>query len=223
MTDDMTMTDTIKVLIAEDHAAIRKALAALLDMENDIAVVAQAADGIEAIQKARAWAPDVVLMDIQMPRKNGIDAMRDILADLPECHVVMLTTFEDDESVFSAINTGAKAYLLKDAPEDDILETIRGVCRGESTLSPNIARKVLDEMRRISPSAAETSERSKDFAQLSKREKSVLEKVVAGLSNKEIARELSLAEGTIKNNVSRILEKLHAKTRTELAILAMKK
>jgi DNA-binding NarL/FixJ family response regulator len=214
------MSETkLRLLIAEDHQVVRRAFAAMLALEPDIEVVAEAADGVEAVEKARAWRPDVVLMDIQMPRMNGIVATRTIRQERPQTAVVVLTTYETDDVVFDAITAGAQAYLLKDAEEKEILETIRGVTRGETNLSARIAGKVIAEFRRLRTSAPQTIEQS-DGIPLTEREESILALVAQGDGNKEIARKLDLAEGTVKNYVSKILDKLHARSRTELAIRA---
>ncbi len=214
------MTDqSIRLLIAEDQAMIRKAFAALLELEPDLAVVATAADGAEAISAARAFRPDVVLMDIKMPRIDGIAATRDILAENPQTRVIILTTFETDDLVFEAILAGAQAYLLKDADESEIVAAIRAAARGESRLSPRIAEKILGEFRRVKNPAP--SREYCAFDPLTDREKDVLAGVAAGKNNKLIARELGLAEGTVKNHVSTILAKLHLRSRTELAVRAL--
>lgn len=211
--------EPIRILIAEDQQLIRRAFATILAMESDIHVVGQAADGAEALELARRHRPDIVLMDLQMPRLDGIQATRRILADLPATHVVVLTTFDTDTLVFDAISAGAQAYLLKDASEAEILQTIRGVRRGESRLSPNISRKLLDEFRRARPGPCgwESCE------PLTEREEEILALVAEGRSNRDIADEIFLAEGTIKNYVSRIMEKLGAQSRTELAVRALKR
>ena len=215
----MIETKIIRLLIAEDHQIVRKAFSALLALEPDIEVVAEAADGVEAVEKARAWRPDVILMDIQMPRMNGIAAARTIKQEVPSASIVILTTYETEETVFDAIMAGAQAYLLKDADEQEILSTIRGVIRGETNLSARIANKVIAEFRRMraiaAPAGAEIDE-----TPLTSREEAILSLVSEGHGNKEIARKLDLAEGTVKNYVSRILDKLHARSRTELAIKA---
>lgn len=215
----MSETGTIRLLIAEDHQVVRKAFAALLSLEPDIEVVAEAADGVEAIEKARAWRPDVILMDIQMPRMNGIAATRLIKQEMPSASIVILTTYETEEAVFDAIAAGAQAYLLKDAEEQEILATIRGVTRGETNLSARIASKVIAEFRRLRGVSVPV-EKDADETPLTAREEAILAQVAAGHGNKEIARNLDLAEGTVKNYVSRILDKLHARSRTELAIKA---
>ncbi len=191
----------------------------MLSLEPDIEVVAEAADGVEAVEKARARRPDVVLMDIQMPRMNGIAATRTIRQERPQTAVVVLTTYDTDDIVFDAIAAGAQAYLLKDAEEKEILETIRGVMRGETNMSARIATKVISEFRRMKAQTLPASIEG-ETVQLTEREESILALVAQGDGNKEIARKLDLAEGTVKNYVSRILDKLHARSRTELAIKA---
>jgi DNA-binding NarL/FixJ family response regulator len=213
----------IRVLVVDDQSLIRRGLAVILATEPDIAVVGQAADGQEAIDVARRERPDVVLMDLQMPRLAGVAATRAITAELPQTQVVVLTTFDTDELVFEAIRAGAQAYLLKDAPESEVLETIRAVHRGESRLSPNIARKVMEQFRRLpagAPPARDGDAASLDA--LTAREERILALIAEGKGNREIARTVFLAEGTVKNYVSRIMEKLHARTRTELAVKALR-
>jgi DNA-binding NarL/FixJ family response regulator len=212
----------IRLMIAEDQSVIRRALSALLALEADIDVVATAADGDQAVSAALAYAPDVILMDLKMPRMDGIAATRSILDKSPQTKIVMLTTFDTDELVFEAISAGAQGYLLKDADESEILAAIRGVAQGEPRLSPTIAAKIVAEFRRVKtqprPAPATSPE---DEEPLTEREKDVLAHVAAGKGNREIAREMGLAEGTVKNHVSTILAKLHLRSRTELAIRAL--
>lgn len=216
MTDDQE----IKVLVVEDQQLIRKAFASMLRMEPDIRVVGEAADGSEAVRQVQAWKPDVVLMDLQMPRMGGIQATRRIREDFPQTRVIVLTTFDQDDMVFEAIAAGADAYLLKDASETDILATIRGLKLGESRLEPHIARKVLEQFRRNHVSAGE---QSGPIEALTDKEEKVLALVAQGKNNKEIAATLFLAEGTVKNYVSRIMEKFQANSRTELAVKALQR
>jgi DNA-binding NarL/FixJ family response regulator len=215
----------IRILIAEDQQLVRRAFSAMLSIEPDIKVVAQAADGAEAIQLARQWRPDVVLMDLQMPRVGGIGAMKRILEDLPSTRIIVLTTFDTDELVFEAISAGAHAYLLKDANESEILETIRAVYAGQSRLSPKIAGKVMDELRRQRPSSVSTppDETVAPDEILTDREEKILAFLSQGISNREIAEKVFLAEGTVKNYVSKIMTKLHVESRTELAVKALKR
>lgn len=215
----MTAERPIRLMIAEDQAMIRKALSALLSLEPDIDVVGAAADGEQAVAAARAYAPDVILMDLKMPRMDGIAATRAILAQAPETRVIMLTTFDSDKLVFEAIAAGAQSYLLKEAEESEILAAVRAAARGEPRLSPSVASKILAEFRRVK--APKLAAPSNDEEPLTEREKDVLAHVAAGKGNREIAREMGLAEGTVKNHVSTILAKLHLRSRTELAIRAL--
>jgi DNA-binding NarL/FixJ family response regulator len=214
-------TEIIRVVIAEDQQLIRRAFATMFEMEPDISIVGQAADGLEAVDLARRLRPDIVLMDIQMPRLGGIAATRRIVAECQGTQVVALSTFDTDDLVFEAISAGAQAYLLKDTSENDILDTIRAVKRGESRLSPHIARKVFDEFRRARPQAPTRLEGDPVDEPLTEREEAILALVAKGRSNREIADTVCLAEGTVKNYVSRIMEKLHVQTRTELAVKAL--
>jgi DNA-binding NarL/FixJ family response regulator len=219
------MTTPIRVLVVDDQPIIRRGMALMLGTEADIEVVGQAADGHEAIELARAHSPDVVLMDLHMPRMGGIPAIRTIAAESPGVQVVVLTTFDADDMVFDAIRAGAHAYLLKDATEAEVLETIHAVHRGESRLAPHIARKVMEQFRRLHAEPAPVEE-SDDVAAspdaLTRREERILALIAEGKNNKEIAKAVFLAEGTVKNYVSRIMEKLHARTRTELAVKALR-
>jgi len=228
------------VVIAEDQALVRRGMALLLSMASDMECVGQACNGEEAVRLAQVLRPDVVLMDLHMPVKGGVAATREITLAHPATQVLVLTTLDDDETVFEAVRAGAKAYLLKDAGEDELLETIRALCRGESRLTPQIARKVMDQFRRLAQSG-ESSQPSMnrqpaDYQEsvdthaddtpltgnLTDKEERVLKYITDGATNREIAHAMALAEGTIKNYVSRIMQKLHANTRIELALHARK-
>lgn len=224
----------LRLLIVDDQPLIRRGLAMMLGVEPGIEVVGQASDGREAIEMALALSPDVVVMDLQMPHVSGVVATREITAQRPATRVVVLTTFDQDELVFEAIRAGAQAYLLKDASEADVLDTVRAVHRGESRLSPTIARKVMDQFRAFStpgplvsaPNAAGSGNSIPSAPPaledaLTDKEERVLELLSQGLSNKQIAAAVFLAEGTVKNYVSRIMDKLHARSRTELAVRAV--
>jgi len=228
----------IRIVIAEDQALVRRGAAILLSMEPDMEVVGQARNGVEAVELAQLLHPDVILMDLHMPLKGGVAATREITRDLPNTQILVLTTLNDDETVFEAVRAGAQAYLLKDASEDELLETIRALRRGESRLTPQIARKVMDQFRRLAPashaepvpeddSLAPSSEKVLSAQRgalnpepLSDKEERILQLISESMSNRQIANTLFLAEGTVKNYVSRIMEKLHANTRTELALLS---
>ena len=221
----------IRIVIAEDQALVRRGAAILLSMEPDMEVVGQARNGVEAVELAQLLRPDVVLMDLHMPLKGGVAATREITRNLPNTQILVLTTLNDDETVFEAVRAGAQAYLLKDAAEDELLETIRALKRGESRLTPQIARKVMDQFRRLAemPQADPVRERSAHASaaalgteSLSEKEERILQLISESMTNRQIAHTLFLAEGTVKNYVSRIMEKLHANTRTELALLSIK-
>lgn len=218
----------IRIVIAEDQALVRRGAALLLSMEADMEVVGQACNGVEAVELTQLLHPDVVLMDLHMPVKGGVVATREITRALPNTQVLVLTTLDDDETVFEAVRAGAHAYLLKDAAENELLETIRALKRGESRLTPQIARKVMDQFRRLAQSGqsealpAEPATAPPGAESLNEKEAKVLELIAEGMSNRQIGAALFLAEGTVKNYVSRIMEKLHANTRTELAVLSQR-
>jgi DNA-binding NarL/FixJ family response regulator len=219
----------VRVLIAEDQALVRRGTSVLLSMEPDMEVVGQACDGVEAIAMADQLRPDIVLMDLHMPRLGGVAATREITKTLPGTQVLVLTTLNDDETVFEAVRAGAQGYLLKDVTEQELLETIRALRRGESRLTPQIARKVMDQFRRMAsssdfPSTADSasSKTEPGHETLNDKEEKILRLITDGMSNRQIAAAMFLAEGTVKNYVSRIMEKLHANTRTALAVISAK-
>ncbi len=238
--DEQVTRQAIRIVIAEDQALVRRGAAILLSMEPDMEVVGQARNGVEAVELAQLLHPDVILMDLHMPLKGGVAATREITRELPNTQILVLTTLNDDETVFEAVRAGAHAYLLKDADEDELLETIRALRRGESRLTPQIARKVMDQFRRLAPAphteaapedthdapAADKGPVAQrgtfDTEALSEKEEKILQLIAEGMTNRQIANTLFLAEGTVKNYVSRIMEKLHANTRTELALLSRK-
>jgi DNA-binding NarL/FixJ family response regulator len=240
--DQATRSAAIRVVIAEDQELVRRGAALLLSMEPDIEVVGQARNGAEAVELAELLHPDVVLMDLHMPVKGGVAATREITQALPGTQILVLTTLDDDETVFEAVRAGAHAYLLKDADEAELLETVRALRRGESRLTPQIARKVMDQFRKLAPAqgpavpapapggvpaggpppvSRETSPAARiNPDPLTDKEEKVLQHIAEGMSNRQIANAMFLAEGTVKNYVSRIMDKLHANTRTELAIMS---
>jgi DNA-binding NarL/FixJ family response regulator len=205
----------IRVLIAEDQTLMRQGLKTILDLENGFEVVGEASNGQEAFDRALALRPDVVLMDVQMPHMNGVEATTLLAAALPTARVIILTTFDYDEYVFDGIKAGARGYLLKDTPADELLAAIRRVNAGESMIQPSVATRLIAEFTRRREVPQEPA-----YEPLSERERDVLRLLADGLSNKEIAGRLILAEGTIKNHVSAVLEKLHAANRTQAARFA---
>jgi DNA-binding NarL/FixJ family response regulator len=216
----------IRVVIAEDQELVRRGTALLLSVASDMECVGQACNGDEAVKLALLLRPDVVLMDLHMPVKSGVAATREITLASPGIHVLVLTTLDDDETVFEAVRAGAHGYLLKDASDEELLEAIRALRRGESRLTPQIARKVMDQFSRLARSGEASTARylrqpsgSAEHESLSDKEEKVLSLITEGLSNRQIAQAMSLAEGTIKNYVSRVMDKLHANTRTELAVM----
>lgn len=227
MTAEHAAPPRIRLLVIDDQPVVRRGLVLMLSMEPDMEVVGEGGDGLEAVEQALKLRPDVVLMDLHMPRKGGVGATREIRSLLPQTRVLVLTTLEAEQSVFDAVRAGAMAYLLKDASEQEVLETVRAVHRGESHLTPQIARKVLDEFRRIGdmapPPESEDDDAAQDVCALTDKEGKVLQLIAEGKSNKQIGAMLFLAEGTVKNYVSRIMDKLHAGSRTELAVIALKR
>jgi DNA-binding NarL/FixJ family response regulator len=207
----------IRVLIADDQALFREGLRTLLGAHADLEVVAEAANGEEAVLMAGTSRPDVVLMDLRMPVLDGVAATRRLTAARATCRVIALTTFDDDESVFDALRAGAVGYLLKDVGSARLVEAIRAAAHGESFLQPAIASKVLAEFNRLSRAAPPPGELPEP---LSEREREVLRLLARGASNKEIAAQLDIAEGTVKNHVTSILGKLEVDDRTRAALRA---
>ena len=216
----------IRVLLADDQDIIRTGLTIILNHQPDLEVVAQAADGIEAVEMAKKLQPDVILMDIKMPRLNGIQATRQIVSALPKTQVIILTTYDTDDWVFDGIRAGAVGYLLKDTSGDNLGDAVRGAMKGESQIDPTVARKLLREFQQFSTSrsaAPRLPAEEEPQERLTDREEEVLKLLAAGLSNKEIATQLSLSEGTVKNHISAILGKLHANDRTQAVLTALKR
>jgi len=221
--------ETIRVLVVDDQAIIRQGLATILRYAPGIEVVGQAGDGEEALALVRASSPDVVLMDVKMPRLGGIPATRRISSEYPKTQVVILTTYDTDDLVFEGIKAGARGYLLKDASEGILADAIRGVMRGESQLDPKVARKVLTEFQRLatrfpsSPPARSGAPEKPPIEPLTPRQEQVLSLLVEGRSNKEIGARLSLSEGTVRNHVSEIIAKLQANDRTQAVVTAIRR
>lgn len=226
----------IAVLIADDQAIVRQGLEVILGSEPDLAVVGFAANGEDAVALAAARQPDVVLMDLKMPKMNGIHATRQITQQLPGVKVLVLTTYDGDEWLFDALRAGACGYLLKDSEGDAIVAAIRGAVAGEVHLDPHVAGKVLREFKRSAATCPPSANPAPKhpiglpspfteplYETLTERELAILQELAQGRSNQEIAATLFLAEGTVKNYVSTIMAKLHANDRTQAAVYALKR
>ena len=207
----------IRILLVDDQALFREGLRTLLSIQSDFEVVGEASNGDEALRLASTLHPAVVLMDLRMPILDGVTATRRLHAAHPDCRVIVLTTFDDDEDVFEGLRAGAVGYLLKDTPSDKLAEAIRAAARGESFLQPSIAAKVVAEFARLAPP---TTLRPPLAEALSERELDILRLVATGASNREIAATLFLAEGTVKNHLTNILGKLEVRDRTQAALKA---
>jgi two-component system, NarL family, response regulator LiaR len=209
----------IRVLIADDHAIVREGLRWLITTEPGMELIAEAADGSEAVQKARALRPDVILLDLVMPQLDGIAAIVQIKRENPDARILVLTSFADDERVFAAVKAGALGYLLKDSLPKDLLQGIRDVYEGELAIQPAIANKLMRELQR---SARLSSEAPVAQEPLTEREVEVLTLVARGLSNQAIAEKLQISERTARTHVSNILDKLHLENRTQAALYALR-
>lgn len=210
---------TIRVLLADDQALFREGLETLLSVHKDIQVVGQAVNGQDAIDQALKLRPDVILMDMQMPILNGIGATRRLKQSLPECRIIILTTFDDKETIFDALRAGAVGYLLKDVGSAQLADSIRRTARGDSILDPSVAANVVQEFSRVSSLVGRTSSEVLPEP-LSEREIELLRLIASGLSNKEIGETLFITEGTVKNHITHILGKLGVRDRTQAALKA---
>ncbi|MBI4332471.1 MAG: response regulator transcription factor [Chloroflexi bacterium] len=209
-----------KVLLADDHKLFREGLASLLESQKDIEVVGQAQDGEEAVRKTRELMPDLILMDLGMPVINGQEATRIIKSEMPYVKIVVLTVHDEDENLLEAVKSGAQGYLLKNIGVSELLESIRGMSRGEAAISRIMAGKILGEFTRLSQQSAIAADPS---ANLTIREQEVLRLVAKGAGNAEIAAKLAISENTVKNHLRNILAKLHVQNRSQAASFAMKK
>ena len=208
------MEKNIRLLIVDDHPIVREGLRGVLSREPGLEVVGDAADGVEAVEKACSLRPDVILLDLMMPRKNGLEALDEIKQRDSDVRVLILTSFAEDDKIFPAIKAGAQGYLLKDASPDALVQAIRDVYRGESSLHPTIARKVIQELKR-------PADLSPTEDPLTTRELEVLRLVARGLSNREIGERLCISESTVRVHVSNILSKLHLANRTQATLYAL--
>jgi len=209
--------EQIRILIVDDHEVVRDGIVGNLVRQQDFAIVGQASNGLEAVQKAADLSPDIILMDLRMPELDGVEAMIRIKQDNPEVKFIVFTTYSDDDYLFAAIKAGAKGYLLKDAPREELFKAIRAVSRGESLIQPVFTTKVLDKL------ASELSRKSTGADVLSDREIEVLDLMAKGVSNRDIADQLSITQSTVKTHVTSIFQKMNVTTRTEAVTTALKR
>lgn len=209
----------VRILIADDHTMVRQGLSQICEAEPDMEVVGQAADGWQAVRLARSLDPDIVVMDINMPGQDGVEATKAITADNPRIGVLILTMYRQDRYVFEAIKAGARAYLLKDADSGELLRAIRAVAAGEALLDPSIAGKMIEEFKRLQEDAL----LAQGLSPLTDREQDILRLVAQGHDNQEIANQLHLSEKTVRNRLSIIFDKLHVNNRTQAALYALRR
>lgn len=215
------MPDSIRVLLVDDQALLREGLRLMFELSEGVVVVGEASNGQQAVDFVTQTAVDVILMDVQMPQMNGVEATRLIREQYPDTQVIILTTFDNDEYVFDGLRAGAIGYLLKDASSDTVLEAVRAAARGETLLDPSVANKVIREFNKLSGTEARRAAANAQLvAPLTDRELDVLDQLIEGKSNRAIAEALFLSEGTVKNYVSSILSKLDVEQRTQAALKA---
>jgi two-component system NarL family response regulator len=219
---DSPAADPIRALIVDDHALFRRGLEMVLAAEDDIELVGEASDGAEAVQKAGESLPDVVLMDIRMPKSSGIEACRAMKEVAPSSKIVMLTISDEEGDLFEAIRAGASGYLLKDIPLDEVADVVRAVHGGQSLINPSMAAKLLTEFAALNKRDQEERAEQVPPPKLTDREMQVLKLVAKGMNNRDIARELFISENTVKNHVRNILEKLQIHSRMEAVMIAVR-
>jgi len=220
--EDATPAEPIRTMIVDDHALFRRGLEMVLDSEPDIELVGEAGDGEEAVRKAAESLPDVVLMDIRMPRISGIEACRGLKDVAPSAKIVILTISDEEEDLFEAIRAGASGYLLKDIPLDEVADTVRAVHGGQSLINPSMAGKLLTEFAALARRGEEERLQQVPAPRLTHREIQVLRLVARGMNNRDIAKELFISENTVKNHVRNILEKLQIHSRMEAVMIAVR-
>jgi two-component system nitrate/nitrite response regulator NarL len=211
--------ESLRILLVDDHVLFRKGIVSLLNTRSEMEVVGEAGDGIEAVSQARKTLPDVILMDINMPKQNGLEATRIIKQEMPHVQIVMLTVSEDDDDLFEAIKNGAKGYLLKKLEPEQLFDMLEGMRRGEAPISGVMAAKILQEFKQ--PDRTTTGQ-PESMDELTPREIEVLEQVVAGATNQEIAETLHITKNTVKIHLRNILEKLHVQNRIQAAVQAVR-
>jgi DNA-binding NarL/FixJ family response regulator len=213
----------IRVLVVDDHAVVRQGLCMFINMQDDMEVIGEGVNGIEAVRMAMELAPDVILLDLIMPQMDGIEATQRIIAQNPQARVLILTSFGEDDKIFPAIRAGAQGYLLKDIQSQELVQAIRETFQGKSQLHPEIVRRLMTAVSGAAPAqTAKTTSLPKELDVLTEREQEVLGLIARGLNNREIAERLIVSESTVKTHVSNILDKLGLEDRTRAAIWALK-
>ena len=213
-------SDRLRVLVCDDHALFRRGLQMVLDQEADLELVGEASDGVEVVEKAQELMPDVILMDVRMPKRSGIEAAAAIKDVLPHVKILMLTISDAEADLYEAIKAGASGYLLKEIPIDEVADAIRSVWAGQSRISPSMASKLLTEFAAISKASEEKPQ--VPTPRLTDREMEVLRLVAQGMNNRDIAKTLFISENTVKNHICNILEKLHLHSRMEAVVYAVR-
>ena len=210
------MNQNIRILVVDDHPVVRKGIVAMLDTEPGLEVIGECSNGLEAVEKSFSLVPDIVLMDLVMPEMDGVEAIRNIKVKQPDLRILVLTSFASDDKVFAAIDAGASGYLLKDSDPEDLIRAIHQVNRGESSLHPVVARRLLQQLQQPAPKKAPERE------ELTERELEVLKYIAQGNSNQQIAEIMVVSKATVHTHVSRILSKLQVASRTQAALIALK-
>ena len=218
-TDDVS-ADRLRVLVVDDHALFRRGLQTILEQEPDLELVGEASDGAEAVEKAQELMPDVVLMDVRMPKRSGIEATTQIKDLLPHVKILMLTISDEEADLYDAIKAGASGYLLKEIPIEEVADAIRSVWAGQSRISPSMASKLLSEFSAMAKGGNDRPQ--VPTPKLTDREMEVLQLVAKGLNNRDIAKQLYISENTVKNHIRNILEKLHLHSRMEAVVYAVR-
>ncbi len=213
-------SERLGVLVCDDHALFRRGLEVVLGMEDDLELVGEASDGVEVVAKAQELMPDVILMDVRMPKKSGIEAAAEIKEILPHVKILMLTISDEEGDLYEAIKAGASGYLLKEIPIEEVADAIRSVWAGQSRISPSMASKLLTEFAAMSKATDEKP--TMPTPKLTDREMEVLRLVAQGMNNRDIAKALYISENTVKNHIRNILEKLHLHSRMEAVVYAVR-